>query len=156
MSGQRPLSDPGGSVPADGRVELAGLEMARLVEELGGLGISTRFVARGGSMSPWIRDGDVVTVTPPGSAPVRAGDVAAYRRSGSDRLIVHRLVRRENGAWIARGDCLPGPDGPVADSEILGIVARVERRGRKTFAPRGPLGLLLSHLARRWGQVSTL
>jgi signal peptidase I len=122
--------------------------MARLVEDLGRLGISTRFVARGGSMSPWIRDGDLVTVAPLESAIARVGDVAAYRRSGSDRLIVHRLVRRSKGAWIAQGDRLPAPDGPVADAEILGIVARVERRGRPAFVPRGLAGVLLARLSR--------
>ena len=148
MSVERSLSDAEGSAPAEARVEVRGAEMASLLEELGSLGVSTRFVAHGGSMSPWIRDGDVVTVTPLDSAPARVGDVVAYRRKRSDRLIVHRLVRRSNGAWIPQGDRLPAPDGPVADTEILGVVSRVERKGRPTYVPRGHLALLLARLSR--------
>lgn len=130
-------------------VEMDGLEMAALVEELAGRGVSARFVARGGSMSPWIRDGDVVTVTPLGSvASAGPGEVGAFKRPGSGRLTVHRLVRRVSEGWEARGDRLGGTDGVVADGEILGIVTRVERRGREAFLPRGPAGLLLARLSR--------
>jgi hypothetical protein len=127
-------------------VELDGSEMAGLVEELAGRGVSSRFVARGGSMSPWIRDGDLVTVT--GGCQARLGDVAAFRRGGSGRMTVHRLVRRESQGWIARGDRLERADGIVADDDILGVVARVERRGREAFLPRGVMGVLLARLSR--------
>jgi hypothetical protein len=104
-------------------VELDGLEMAALVEELAGRGIASRFVARWGSMSPWIRDGDVVTMTPLESAvSAGPGDVAAFKRPGSGRLTVHRLVRRAGEGWEARGDRLGATDGVVADNEILGAV----------------------------------
>ena len=133
-------------------VSLDGAEMAGLVEELTARGASARFVARGGSMSPWIRDGDVVTVTPvtPGgpAAPLRPGDVAAFRRPGSGSLTVHRLVRRSSGGWIARGDRLAGEDGLVPDGDILGTVTKVERRGSEAYLPGGPAAVLLARLTR--------
>jgi Peptidase S24-like len=132
-------------------LEMAALvgELAALVEELAGRGVAARFIARGGSMSPWIRDGDVVTVAPLESTePAGPGDVAAFKRPGSGRLTVHRLVRRVGEGWEARGDRLGGTDGVVADDEILGIVTRVERRGREAFLPRGMAGLFLARLSR--------
>ena len=136
-----------------GRVELDGSEMAGLVEDLTARDFAVRFVARGGSMSPWIRDGDLLTVTPilrlaHGVRP-RIGEVAAFRRPGSQRLTVHRLKQQVAGGWIAQGDRLPAADGVVAEGEIFGIVTRVERQGRRVFLPRGRLGLWLAGLSRR-------
>ena len=49
-----------------------------------------------------IRDGDVVTVTPLKSAvSAGPGEVAAFKRPGSGRLTVHRLVRRVSEGWVA-------------------------------------------------------
>ena len=51
-----------------------------------------RFQARGFSMSPFIRDGDVLTLAP---APdrLRIGDVVAFINPCNQQLSVHRLVR---------------------------------------------------------------
>lgn len=127
-------------------VELDGCELGDLLAELLARGASARFVARGGSMSPWIRDGDVVTVEP-GAA--RRGDVAAFRHSRADgRLRVHRLVRRDADGWLAQGDRLARADGVVPDGEILGVVRQVERDGVVRFLPRGATGVCLSRLSR--------
>lgn len=148
------------SVAREVAIALDGSEMAGLVEELAARGVPVRFQAKGGSMSPWIRDGDVVTVAPIGGEAVggnengqsprapRLGDVAAFRRQPSGRLTVHRLVRREAEGWIARGDRLAGEDGSVRREELLGLVTRVERAGREIWVPRGLAGLLLARLSR--------
>ena len=159
-------------------VSLDGVVMADLVEDLAARGVGVRFIARGGSMSPWIRDGDVLVVTPvrlavlagPGEPAgtdrtnrnasgtsgargtecrsVSIGDIVAFRRPGSGRLTVHRLVGRTNEGWIARGDRHGETDGIIAESEIFGIVTRVERRGLGVFVPRGVTALLLAGISR--------
>jgi hypothetical protein len=127
-------------------VELDGCEMADLVAELLSRGASARFVARGGSMSPWIRDGDVVTVEPLAAA---VGDVAAFRLPGGGRrLRVHRLVRRVAPGWLAQGDRQVRADGVIPDSEILGVVRRIERRGRSRYLPSGATAVWLARLSR--------
>ena len=127
-------------------VELDGCEMADLVAELLARGASARFVARGGSMSPWIRDGDVVTVEP---LEAGLGDVAAFRLPGGGRrLRVHRLVRRVAPGWLAQGDRQGRADGVIPDSEILGVVRRIERRGRSRFLPSGAAAVWLARLSR--------
>lgn len=147
-----------GDAGALAAVELDGCEMADLVAELLARGASARFVARGGSMSPWIRDGDVVTVEP---LLARLGDVAAFRLPGpGGRLRVHRLVRRVAGGWLARGDRHAGADGVIPDGGILGVVRHIERNGRARFLPRGAGAVWLVRLSRlalevrAWGRAA--
>ena len=99
--------------------------MADLVAGLLGRGVRARFVARGRSMSPAIRDGDVVTVEAVAGA-LQIGDVVAVHEPRSNRLLVHRLVERTPAGWRTKGDALPRPDGVVPDENVLGCVVHVE------------------------------
>lgn len=42
-------------------------------------------------MYPFIKDGDVITVSPLRARGLRVGEVAAFR-SGEDRLVIHRVI----------------------------------------------------------------
>lgn len=126
-------------------VGLDGSELGALVEELAARGVSVRLVARGGSMSPWIRDGDVVTVTP---RPARLGDVVGFRRAGAGRLTMHRIVRWAPDGWIVRGDRAEAEDGFLPREEVLGVVTRVERKGRVKYLPCGAAGAWLARVSR--------
>jgi len=88
-----------------------------------------RFTARGFSMSPFVRDGDVITVVPM-DRPPRVGDVVAFRYEQPQRLAVHRIVALLPRSCVVRGDNAIAPDGLVARSDVLGRVARCERAGR--------------------------
>ncbi len=91
-------------------------------------GYKVRFVASGHSMSPTIRDGDLVTVEPL-SARLRRRDVYLYQRDG--RPIVHRLVgTHPKGNLIMRGDACRSDDSPVSQAQLLGRVISIERGGR--------------------------
>ena len=136
-------SDPRASVGMDG----AG--MAELVWEVSSRGVSVRFAVLGGSMSPWIRSGDVVTVTPVADAgPLRSGTVAAFRLPGSEALRVHRLRVRTANGWVAQADRTRRPDGIIPETAIAGVVTSVERGGRRVYLPTGGTGLVLSRLTR--------
>ena len=89
-------------------------------------------------MTPFIRDGDVLTVSPLPDGVARRGDVVAYVPSGARRLAIHRLVGVEGDAAFIRGDntsrtveCVPGHN-------ILGSVTRVERNGKRVYFALGP------------------
>ena len=125
--------------------------MTDLVSEVLSRGSTAKFVARGGSMSPWIRDGDLVTVEPLGSnAPeLKTGDVAAFRHPGSGRLRLHRVQARTNGGWLMQGDRTGDPDGVIGDALILGRVSAVERGGRIVPLTRGRSSVILARMSRR-------
>ncbi|MGH3566245.1 MAG: S26 family signal peptidase [Pseudonocardia sp.] len=91
-----------------------------------------RVVVRGPSMSPAVRDGDVVLVR--FGAPVRSGDVVLVRwATRHDQLSVKRALRVDGPGWWVRGD---NPYGST-DSRTLGpalvqavVVARLWPRPR--------------------------
>ena len=98
-------------------------------------GYHVRFRAPGQSMSPTIRDGEVVLVAPVRAEEVRRGDIVLYRASERRCVIAHRVVCVERGkgqarSFILRGDASVTCDAPIEASQILGRVAAVERDGR--------------------------
>jgi hypothetical protein len=124
-------------------------------------GHTLRFRARGGSMWPFIRDGDWALVQAVGAASIRRGDVVLVH-TGSGRLLVHRAVwvGREGSELILRtqGDSLAHADPLIHATQVLGRVVAVERGGRRLRLDRTPLRLAglawirLSTLRRRLGQ----
>jgi len=93
-------------------------------------GNALRVLARGGSMLPFLRDGDVVLVRPATAAEVRIGDVICYEPP-SGGLCLHRVIARKERGFVTRGDALAYAE-VVPDATVLGVVTARERRGRRT------------------------
>ncbi len=108
------------------------LAFETLARELLNKGLSLRFEAHGASMSPVIRDREVVYVTPVIVSKLRKGAIVLTK--GHSGFRVHRLVfvdHHEN-VFITRGDCGQQDDPPVRADQILGIVlAKEVRLGKK-------------------------
>ena len=101
--------------------------VAELAGELLRGGAPVRIKARGGSMLPFIRDGDVVLVNPAGNSEIRLGDVICYETSPGT-LFLHRVVRRRAERFVTKGDALDFTD-LVFPGQVLGkAVAVVGRR----------------------------
>lgn len=92
-----------------------------------------RFQATGGSMSPFVRDGDVITVSPLSDIPPRLGDVVAFIRPESGKLVVHRVVGKRDGSYLIKGDSAPDCADVIPRANILGRVTRVERDGKRVY-----------------------
>ncbi len=109
-------------------VEFAGLCLSIL--KLGG---SIRFKARGFSMKPSIRDGDIITVVPIPATRLRRGDIALYSGEGG-ALRAHRVIsitgRGSNKMFKIRGDSFTGSLEDVASHQVLGLVTQTTRDGR--------------------------
>ena len=122
------------------------LELLRGVAEHGA---SLHTTVRGLSMSPFIRDRDVVTIAPlRGREPV-VGEVVAAVIPGTGRLAVHRVVERRAQGWVVRGDNCPSDDGVLGLANIVGRVVRVQRRGRDVRLGLGPEAVLIAAADRR-------
>jgi hypothetical protein len=124
---------PSPRISSGGELPLSGESLAGLMRAVLDKGKPFRFEARGTSMHPFIRDGDVVTVAPLAGSDPRPGDVAAFVQPGTSGVRVHRIVKVEAGL---KGDNAPAVDGALARDMILGLVVRLERGGRAR--PVGP------------------
>lgn len=108
-----------------------------------------RFRARGLSMTPFIRDGDVITLKPMSSYPVRTGEIVAFRCPESDRPVVHRVVARSAAGLFFQGDSVHAhQDGPVPLENLLGRVVCIERSGKRIRLGLGPERYLIALLSR--------
>ncbi|MEC4676409.1 MAG: GNAT family N-acetyltransferase [Nitrospirota bacterium] len=101
---------------------------------------SFSFKARGSSMYPFIRDGDILTVEPVLASELDTGDVAFYRSAG-ENLAAHRFIGRtminDRTMLILRGDASAGRDEHVMEDRILGKVAGIQRGTRIIQHERG-------------------
>lgn len=93
-------------------------------------------VVSGTSMTPTLKYGELVQVTPYGEQPVRAGDVVLFRAPQMSRDLLHRVVAVIGTAIRTRGDSNTGDDPwELQPSDVMGRVTAVwRRRTRRTVA----------------------
>ena len=128
---------------------LSGQALLSLLEAVLARGVPFRFRARGWSMAPFIRDGDVITVSPFRGARPGIGEVVAFTRPGEGNLVVHRIVARQGADLLVQGDSVPEcADGIIPAENLRGRVSRVERDGRDVWLGLGPERYAIAWLSR--------
>jgi len=100
-------------------------------------------------MYPFIKDGDVITVSPLGKASPRVGDVVAFTQREIEKLVIHRVIRTEPNSYFMKGDDTGAGDGPVPAANVLGLVTRVERGRKRVIIGLGPERFFIALLARK-------
>ena len=108
-----------------------------VVRELLEQGVNARFQARGASMSPAIRDGEVVEVTPVIVSKLRKDDIVLAKSKDGFRL--HRIVYADHArdVFLTRGDCGQENDPLLRGAQILGLArAKGVRVGRRILQAR--------------------
>jgi hypothetical protein len=123
----------------DGIIELLSATVSK--------GGSFRFKANGFSMTPFIRDGDIITILPLRRR-LSAGEVAVYICPKTGKLIVHRVIKLRNGMLYIKGDNSFSECDKVPYKNILGFVGRVERKGRNVSLGLGPEGGIIALFSR--------
>jgi signal peptidase I len=121
------------------------IELLTAVHEKGG---SFRFRAKGFSMSPFIKNGDVITISPISGLEISTGVVVAFQKPQTGDFIIHRVIKKRGSFYIIKGDNWYEVDGLIERSNILGCVTRVERNGRKLFFGLGLERYIIAFLAR--------
>lgn len=119
----------------DEGISLSAPVIMELIEAVHEKGASFRFQARGHSMTPAIRDGDVITVAPLHNLLPRRGDVLAFRHPQRPQMLVHRVLHTQVKKFFIKGDNCPEADGWIPAENILGLITKVERRGKSLFWP---------------------
>lgn len=109
-------------------------DFVELSSEILGKGNCLRFCAKGCSMYPFIRNGDVIRVKKT-SSNINIGDIIFYRTS-SGSMVVHRVVRKygdiNEAMLLTKGDACLDFDEPIHKNNIIGKVTAIER-GKVTF-----------------------
>jgi signal peptidase I len=118
---------------------------AELSTDLLKSGRSVRFRARGTSMSPLVRDGDVVLVQPVEAGSIRVGDLVFFSQEPGN-IVVHRVIRKQAGPegvqFTVQGDQVSRPDGVIPMSQVYGKVVAVDRQGVRIETDRPVMRIL--------------
>jgi hypothetical protein len=121
-------------------------DFTRLLQAVVGDGRPFRFKAQGTSMTPAIRDGDVLTLCPtPRNIPL--GAVVCIHPT-NEELIIHRVVARTGPNYLVKGDFGSEMDGWYNKADLLGIVQRVEHKGKCFNLGLGPERCIIAWLSR--------
>jgi signal peptidase I len=104
-----------------------------LIEAVHEKGAAFHFQAKGHSMTPAIRDGDFITISPLEELVPRRGDVIAFRHPERPQMLVHRVLHAEGRKFFLKGDNCPAADGWVPLENVLGLITQVERGERSRF-----------------------
>jgi signal peptidase I len=139
---------PGLSSKKGEELSLSRQGLEELLRSVLAKGVCCRFSVKGFSMSPFIRDGDVVTVSPLGSSALGLGDVVVFLSVRGGGPVIHRIVGKCDGSYLLKGDNLPELDGMVTPANILGYIKAVERKGKKISLGLGPERFLIALLTR--------
>ncbi len=62
---------------------------------------------------------------------------------------IHRVIGKKGNTYLLKGDNATETDGLISESDILGCVRVVERRGLRGFFGLGPERFLIAYLNRR-------
>ncbi|MBN1197692.1 MAG: S24/S26 family peptidase [Candidatus Aminicenantes bacterium] len=92
---------------------------------------SFRVKAKGNSMSPTIREGDLILISPLDGKIPGCGDIVAFLRPETEAVIIHRIVRKKGTTCHIRGDNPPVQTDIVDESDILGRVTLIQRNGKE-------------------------
>ena len=132
-----------------GELKLSGPDLIELFQAVLDKGVPFRFRVKGFSMTPFIKDGDVITVSPLSGVLPRLGDVVAFIHPKTEKLVVHRMVGQNGNYFLLSGDNTSSVTNDLIPKEnILGYTTKVEREGKEVFLGLGPERFLIASLAR--------
>lgn len=121
------------SLEAPSTVSIPGPDMVGLLEDILAHGADFRFQAAGGSMSPFIRNGDILVISPLAGKEPSLGVVVAFKHPAKGGLVVHRLVGRHQNIWLLRGDSYTSATFDMVPTEnLLGQVSWIKHNGKQT------------------------
>jgi hypothetical protein len=128
---------------------LSGPALVQLLGAVLDKGAAVRFQAKGFSMSPFIKNNDVVTISPLQGMRPGLGHIIAFVHKETKGLCIHRIVRVKDGFYVTKGDNISETAECVPRENILGLLTRVERTGKEVFLGLGPERLVIAFLGRR-------
>jgi signal peptidase I len=118
-----------------------------LVAEVARVSGQIQLKVAGTSMVPVLWPGDLLTISHSEPASLAPDSIIVFRQD--DRLIVHRLLRREGAMLVTRGDARPCLDVPIAAADVVGRVETIHRDGRSVRLKQSVWQILVAAVLRR-------
>lgn len=112
-------------------------------------GAAFRFKVRGYSMFPFIRDGDIVTVSPLRHFQDIFGQAVAFVHPKSKKIVIHRIIAKSENTYLVKGDTTSAPDAWIRRGDILGLVTKIERNGKKLSWGLGAERFIIAFLSKK-------
>jgi hypothetical protein len=109
---------------------------------------SFRFQVKGFSMAPFIKDNDVVTISPIYNSSIGLGKSVAFINPHPGKLAIHRVLGKHNNSYLIKGDSALKVDGLIPQENILGVITAIDREGRRTKFGLGPERVIIGLLSR--------
>ena len=131
-----------------GALSLSGTALLELLRAVLEKGMSFRFMAKGVSMWPFIKHGDVITISSLSGPHPMLGDVVIFLCQDTGKPMVHRVVGKKKDSFLMKGDNASNPDAPVPERDILGWISKVERDGVVLSFGLGKARFLIAFLSR--------
>lgn len=88
------------------------------------------FKAKGSSMSPFILNGDLVTICPYSDKAPKLGDIVAFTENVTGNLLIHRILLKKDNFFFIKGDNRLKSNGFIHRNAVMGYVKRVEHKNR--------------------------
>ena len=130
-------------------LSLSGPALIELLRAVLDKGKPFRFRAKGLSMTPFVKDGDVITVSPFSGASPRMGDVVAFVHPATGKLVVHRMVGKSGDSFLIKGDNVDHEGDRVPEKNVLGRVVVIERDGQRVRLGLGVERFVIAFLKQR-------
>lgn len=125
-------------------LKLSGKDLTDLMNAVLEKNADFRFQAKGNSMSPFIKNLDIVTISPLFINKPAVGDIVAVSTLRSKSIMVHRVIDKKQKKLIIKGDNNKSIDGVFEHGQIIGIVSCVERNGRRIWLGQGYFGRIIA------------
>lgn len=127
---------------------LSGEVLVELLQATLAKGLPFRFEAKGFSMAPFIKGGDVLTVSPLCNSPITIGKPVAFIHPLTKHLAIHRVIARNGQRYLIKGDNVFKVDGLVSQENILGYVSVIERNAKTISFGFGRERFIIAFLSR--------
>jgi hypothetical protein len=107
-----------------------------------------RFKVKGSSMCPFIKDEDIVTLSPFWLSAPGLGKPVACVSPVCKKLLIHRIVAQKGDHYLIKGDNCREPDCLMDKEDILGCVVGIERKNKAVFFSLGPERVIIAFLSK--------
>ena len=112
---------------ADRHLHVENKEFLDISEEILEKGKQFSFMARGNSMSPFIREDDTVVISPI-SGTIGVGDIV-LAKTNQGTPVLHRIIKFSPIGVVTKGDAVREDDGFIPAENVLGKVVQVSGEG---------------------------